>query len=77
MLLMHLYGGIPGIETTKGLSKVERQASGKRGGIGKGNGELLTGFSLGIASCPWLLGSTESASINIRADIGYPLANWG
>jgi hypothetical protein len=33
MLVMHSYGGIPGTESTKGLSKVERQASGKRGGI--------------------------------------------
>jgi alpha-beta hydrolase superfamily lysophospholipase len=33
ILLAHSYGGVPTTESTKGLSKVERQEQGKAGGI--------------------------------------------
>jgi hypothetical protein len=33
LLLMHSYGGCPGADAAKGLSKKERQAAGKKGGI--------------------------------------------
>jgi hypothetical protein len=33
LLLMHSYGGCPGADAAKGLSKAERQAAGKKGGI--------------------------------------------
>jgi len=33
LLLMHSYGGCPGADAAKGLSKAERKAAGKKGGI--------------------------------------------
>ena len=33
LLLMHSYGGCPGADAAKGLSKADRQAAGKKGGI--------------------------------------------
>lgn len=32
-VVMHSYGGIPGTEATKGLSKSDRRGEGKRGGV--------------------------------------------
>lgn len=33
LILTHSYGGVPGTESVKGLSKSERQKQGKKGGI--------------------------------------------
>jgi len=33
LLLMHSYGGCPGADAAKGLSKIERKAAGQKGGI--------------------------------------------
>ncbi|CAI6287598.1 unnamed protein product [Periconia digitata] len=54
ILLMHSYGGIPGADAAKGLSKTERQSSGEKGGIV----EL-------IFICAFLTGEGESLSSKI------------
>ena len=33
VIAMHSYGGIPGTESSKGMSKADREAAGKKGGI--------------------------------------------
>lgn len=33
LIIMHSYGGVPGTESVKGLSKSERQKQGKKGGV--------------------------------------------
>jgi pimeloyl-ACP methyl ester carboxylesterase len=70
VLVMHSYGGVPGTESVKGLSKKEREAAGKEGGVA--SLVYLTSFLL-------VPGLSLAAFLNnqmppwITFDVSYPI----
>ncbi|KAF1956051.1 alpha/beta-hydrolase [Byssothecium circinans] len=74
LLLMHSYGGCPGADAAKGLSKKERQVAGKKGGIVglvfmcafvAAEGDSLLSKLPGQQYDPWVIQNNETALLTV------------
>ncbi|PVH94790.1 alpha/beta-hydrolase, partial [Periconia macrospinosa] len=74
LLLMHSYGGCPGADAAKGLSKAEREAVGKKGGIMglvfmcafvAAEGDSLKSKLPGQVYDPWVLQNNETGQLTV------------
>ncbi|KAF2797034.1 alpha/beta-hydrolase [Melanomma pulvis-pyrius CBS 109.77] len=68
ILVAHSYGGTPMTESTKGLSKKERQAQGKKGGIVKLAYMTCLVPAVGVSAGGVLGGSSEDSKLGLKID---------
>jgi len=84
LLVMHSYGGCPGADAAKGLSKVERKAAGKKGGIiglvfmcafVAAEGDSLLSKLPGQKYDPWVIQNNSTAQLTVDnpKDVFYNL----
>ncbi|KAF2791431.1 alpha/beta-hydrolase [Melanomma pulvis-pyrius CBS 109.77] len=74
LLVMHSYGGCPGADAAKGLSKIERKAAGKKGGIiglvfmcafVANEGDSLKSKLPGGVYDPWVIWNTQTSQLTV------------
>lgn len=69
ILVAHSYGGTPTTESTKGLSKKERQAQGKKGGIVKLAYMTCLVPAVGVSAGGVLVGASEDSKLEMKIDV--------
>jgi hypothetical protein len=72
ILVAHSYGGVPTTESTKGLSKKERQEQGKKGGI-VGLGYLTALVpAVGTSAAGLLANVPDDQKLDVKMDVRVP-----
>lgn len=73
VLVPHSYGGVPTTESTKGLSRAERQAQGKPGGIVRLAYMTCLVPAMGMPAAAVLGEVPEEQQIGMKIDVSLPL----
>lgn len=71
VLVAHSYGGVPVTQSTKGLSKKERESSGKKGGIVRIAYMTCLTPALGKSAADILAGVPEEHKVNTPVDVSH------